>query len=213
MVDPTPYRQFVRCGMLTQMLAAANNEVRTKFTMLFLFTYVFLLRLPSEALPAIVANEPLPSKQTVVIVKGELVRVHLNRRKNKLNGSVLERTCWCTRDKISALCPTHTLGHWLKQIPCGCAPFAGISSAHANDMLRNFLRDVCLVSNSKEYKSHDIRRGHADDLRLSGASLVEILRASEWRSPAFMDYLNHQDLERDAVVQAHVEDSSSEDDV
>ena len=77
-------------------------------------------------------------------------------------------------------------------------------------MLRGFLRH-CGIEDYMSYKSHDLRRGHAEDLRLSGAPLIEILRAGEWRSPAFMDYLNHLELERDAVVQAHLEESSSED--
>ena len=59
---------------------------------------------------------------------------------------------------------------------------------------------------------HDFRRGHAQDLTERGASLAQILRAGEWRTPAFMCYLNLQKLEKDAVVQAHVDESGSESD-
>ena len=45
---------------------------------------------------------------------------------------------------------------------------------------------------------------------VAGASLYEILKAGEWRSPAFLDYLDLHSLERDAVIQAHVEESEDE---
>ena len=57
-----------------------------------------------------------------------------------------------------------------------------------------------------------IRRGHADDLRASGATLYEILTAGQWRSPAFLTYLDIHTLEADAVLQAHMDESSSDED-
>ena len=46
-----------------------------------------------------------------------------------------------------------------------------------------------------------------------GAQLWQILEAWEWRSPAFLKYLDVHKLEADLVVQAHVDDESeSEDD-
>ena len=61
-------------------------------------------------------------------------------------------------------------------------------------------------------RTHDFRRGHARDLQRSGATLAEILRAGEWRSCAFMAYLEREELERDAVIEAHVAESDSESD-
>lgn len=45
----------------------------------------------------------------------------------------------------------------------------------------------------------------------AGAPLWQILEAGEWRSPAFLKYLDLQRLETDLVVQAHVNESESED--
>ena len=67
------------------------------------------------------------------------------------------------------------------------------------------------VPEALHYRTHDLRRGHAEDLKLSGASLLEILRAGEWRSPVFLRYLDVSDLESAAVVAAHVNDESDED--
>ena len=56
-----------------------------------------------------------------------------------------------------------------------------------------------------------MRRGHADDLREGGASLYEIFSAGEWSSPAYSKYLDLQELEAGAVLEAYVDESSSED--
>ena len=47
----------------------------------------------------------------------------------------------------------------------------------------------------------------------AGAPLWQILAAGEWRSPAFMEYLDKFQLETDVVVQAHVGESDDEDNV
>ena len=63
---------------------------------------------------------------------------------------------------------------------------------------------------AKIYRRHDIRRGHADDLRASGAPLAKILLWGEWSSPAFLDYMELEELEAGMVLEGHLDDSSSE---
>ena len=46
----------------------------------------------------------------------------------------------------------------------------------------------------------------------SGATLYEILAAGEWRSPAFLKYIDLAQLETDMVIQAHVDESDDEPD-
>ena len=69
-----------------------------------------------------------------------------------------------------------------------------------------------MVLKASLYRTHDFRRGHARDLQASGASLVEILQAGQWKSPAFLNYLDVNSLESEAVLQAHLEESSDSDD-
>ena len=45
-----------------------------------------------------------------------------------------------------------------------------------------------------------------------GAPLYEILQAGEWRSPAFLKYLDMETLERDLVIQAHLNEESEDED-
>ncbi len=78
------------------------------------------------------------------------------------------------------------------------------------------------------YRPHDLRRGHAEDLRLSGlacawccfcvavmqsamtagAPLWKILAAGEWRSPAFLDYLDVHRMEVELVLQGCLDEES-----
>ncbi len=100
----------------------------------------------------------------------------------------------------------------------------------ALEKLRFMLGQVGVVK-AELFRTHDLRRGHARDLQLSGrrvhstcalcvgisghwfagAPLWQILNAGEWRSPAFLEYMDLHRLEGDLVVQAHVDESESED--
>ena len=70
---------------------------------------------------------------------------------------------------------------------------------------------LCNIDRPREFALHDFRRGHADDMREKGASLNLILSAGEWKSAAFMSYMNAAELERRAVLEAHYAASDEED--
>ena len=69
------------------------------------------------------------------------------------------------------------------------------------------------VPDAAVYGTHDLRRGHAKDLQVNGAQLCEILHAGQWKSPAFMEYLDLNQLEHDAVLEAHLAESSDEEEM
>ena len=107
-------------------------------------------------------------------------------------------------------CPVHVLWPYFEKLPVGTKPFQGITPAKSLKTLRMML-DRLGVQGAFAYRCHDIRRGHANDMLQRGRSLYEILMAGEWRSPAFMTYLDMCELERGAVIEAHADESSSED--
>ena len=78
------------------------------------------------------------------------------------------------------------------------------------------LRDLRFVMlqigsvNAESYRTHDLRRGHAWDLQNSGAALYEILAAGDWKSPAFLSYIDRHKLEDDVAMQAHLAESDDE---
>ena len=101
------------------------------------------------------------------------------------------------------------LGAYLGKCPVGHKLFAGITPAKATRALRVLSR-LAQVKDFETYCLHDLRRGHAPDFQVSGASLAEILAAGGWRSPAFLKHLNMHQLHEDPF-EAHLEESEPED--
>ena len=171
--------------------------------------YVFLLRLPSEALPIARGGDGFEGhgEQAVIYFADQHICLKLGRRKNKPAGSLLRRSCWCS--SCPDICPIHILWAYYANMPAGWKPFHSITPKAALSVLRGMLSKL-EISDAELYRTHDLRRGHAKDLQMSGASLAEFLAAGEWRSPAYMKYTDLNELEYGVVMQAHVEDSSSE---
>ena len=184
-----------------------------RYSMLYLLAYTFLLRLPSEALPAVCGNIGMADsgcEQAVVYLDGDVLCLRLKCRKNKQEGSLLKRECWC--NSCPATCPVHRLWPYLLSCGLGQKPFAGITPANALTRLRCCLTEL-RIPEARYYRTHDFRRGHAQDMVEQGRKLCEILAAGEWRSPAFMCYMDQCELERAAVTEAHCDESSSEDEI
>ena len=133
-------------------------------------TYAFLLRMPSEAIPA----RARVGERCLRLERGSLV-LHLSRRKNKPEGSRLVRGCWCKESKTT--CPLHVLGPWLEDCTDGSPLFPSVTAAGALRVLRTMLADLAFP-HAAEYRTHDFRRGHAKDLQVSGRRLCCFFRFS-----------------------------------
>jgi hypothetical protein len=91
-------RMWIRREIVEKlMLWSLAHTSYAKFAKLWLFTYAFLLRLPSEALPAVAGKG---DHQSSVFMEGDTIVLVLKRRKNKPGGSRLVRTCWCSESKV-----------------------------------------------------------------------------------------------------------------
>ena len=169
-----------------------------------------MLRLPSEALPMSRRCVGFAGReqQSVLYMEGSELCLRLARRKNLPQGSTIRRSCWCHSHPDT--CPVHVLWPFFESLDDGKRPFKHISPANALTALRCVLASLG-VKDAARYRTHDLRRGHARDLVLNGSSLGEILRAGQRRSPAFLQYIDTEELERDAVIEAHIDESSSED--
>lgn len=118
------------------------------------------------------------------------------------------------------------LGRLCAQIKTGTQPFRQITAASARRVLREMLGEL-RVKSAALYDTHDLRRGHALDLQQAstrhivcssdsaftlhaGVPLNDLLRAGGWKRPPFLRYLKIEDLDRDLVLRAHVDESSSD---
>ena len=107
-------------------------------------------------------------------------------------------------------CPVHKVFRFFQCYPIGSESFAIFSPAVALRWLRVLLGRMG-VPQARAYRTHDLRRGHAQDLVDNGANLAEILQAGQWRSPAFLAYVDTEALENNVVLEAHLDESSSDD--
>ena len=73
--------------------------------------------------------------------------------------------CWCSESKET--CPLHVLGPVLEGCTHGAMLFPAITPASALGVLRDLLTKLG-VANADAYRTHDFRRGHAQDLVESG---------------------------------------------
>ena len=150
------------------------------FANLWLMTYAFLLRMPSEALPMARGDvsQPLDEQSVFYLKDSNTVCLKLRCRKNRMRGSTLERTCCCAA--FPEMCPVHVLWHgFFAHLAYGEQPWAEISASEARLHLRQtllklrvrqclcllgFLLRLCLhmqFPNAMLYGTHDFRRGHA----------------------------------------------------
>ena len=92
-------RMFVRRWQLEAIIDnVKDDEDKTVYVMLYLLAYVFLLRVPSEALPAIAFGGG--GVQSSLAWDGDALVLQLGRRKNKPEGSRLVRYCWCSSSQV-----------------------------------------------------------------------------------------------------------------
>ena len=209
---PRPKRAITG-KMLGKLMARARDDGDTPAAMLYLTAYVFLLRVPSEGLPLTIGStgetqRPLPAGRhsAIEIMDGELV-FSLAKRKNLQGGSTLRRACSCS--VRADLCPVHVLGPCFMQHPPGSTPFAHLSADRARVDLK---ARACALgwSEPHQHSLQDFRRGHAQDMVDSGSPLAEILRAGQWKSPAFLLYLDINKMEACLAVASCVAESDDE---
>ena len=196
---------------MVQQAAGSQHPLARQRAMCYLTCYTFLLRMPSECLPIKVATGGAADNkaQAVVSVREDCIELKLLRRKNMENGCVKKRTCWCRSCPIT--CPVHVLGRYFAELGAGRSAFEACSRHSILQSLRSSFQDL-KVPEAAKYRTHDLRRGHGRDMQIGGASMYEILKAGDWRSPAFLAYMDKKELECGAVDEARLHDCLDESD-
>ena len=103
----------------------------------------------------------------------------------------------------------HVLGAWLQALPCGSPPFMHMRPDTARSAFRGRLAALG-YADSATFNLHDFRRGAAHDLAAAGGGLRQILEAGEWSSPAFLKYLDTEQLGKKVAVEACLDDSGDD---
>ena len=166
-------------------------------------TYLFMLRLPSEALPltrALTDDRLLPTEQSSARsliglreFQGEQrLILKLAKRKNTRNAFIATRPCFCA---MNALLPKHNcpIHRFWKKVLGHTKPgerlFPSSQWGNFPRVLRTVLSKLN-IADSERYSSHCFRRGAATAILNSGATLSEIMRTGGWASSSFKVYLD-----------------------
>ena len=97
---PRPKR-CVSLEVLEQLISLCALDGDVLSQVLYLASYIFLLRVPSEGLPLTVGDpidmfKPLKlGTQSVIIINGDKLVLRLAKLKNKPRGTSMTRECWC----------------------------------------------------------------------------------------------------------------------
>ena len=172
----------------------------------------------------------MQSSDCLRLERGSLV-LHLSRRKNKPECSRLVRGARAKNQRPRAPCMCWARGWRIAQTarrcsrasqqPAPCACCGRCSQIYHSRTLPSIAlttsgegtRRICRSQAGGCVAFSFFRRSHGKFV-FGGAQLWQILEAGEWRSPAFMKYLDVHRLETDLVMQAHIDDESeSEEDV
>ena len=98
---------------------------------------------------------------------------------------------------------------YFKTMPVDWRPFISIIASKAIKAFRALLLKLD-AQGAGEYRCHDLRRCHADDLRERGYKWAYIVARGEWRSLSFLDHADLLELEIGVVLKAHDEEPSGE---
>jgi hypothetical protein len=120
---PRP-KVFLQRSTVFNMLAVDTEMLG----MLWVASYVFLLRVPSEALPMAKGGEGVVGQSVLSLVDPTTVELRLGCRKNKPRGERLRRSCSCRDSGRHPMCPVHALWHaFFAKLEPGAQPWAHLA--------------------------------------------------------------------------------------
>ena len=178
------------------ILMTDELAIRDGFQELVLLSWEFLLRVQSESLPMEkgTAEEAKSTslgsgRHSAVWVNLEDNRIHLRlaRRKNRPKGSWLVRGCKCKVHGL-AFCCMHRVATYLAGRPIGAKLFEFTPSVLLSTIQR-FLK-ILEFPRADQLTLKGFRAGRATEMAKRGCSLGTILCAGEWRSAAFLRYVD-----------------------
>ena len=182
----------------------AHETLQSESGRLFYLAYVFILRLPSEALPAVRAppnalllnRSRLPFQSALglrELPNGEQRLVlKLKTRKHVRGGAVLMRPCFCDSDTLASrgICPIHDF--WrviLTETASGQQLFPSLIKRNINRILKGTLKTMN-VEDAHSYSTHAFRRGASMELKRTDSTLAQVLKTVGWNSGTYRAYLS-----------------------
>ena len=189
--------------MISKVVSLLDLSPLTEpISVLLLLGWAFLGRMQSEVFPLErgQANESInlpPGRHSALFVsKDGSITIRWRRRKHRPNGSLLCRGCTCRELGCvgvgpSQVCMAHRVQQYLQRhhFKIGEALFPRFKPQATLSVLIKSLDNMRVVGASgMTWKS--VRAGRATAMAARGCTLAAILEAGEWRSTAFLNYVD-----------------------
>ena len=177
------HKLFLQRLIVSNLVLSPGSQAGAfSFSILWLVSYTFLLRVPSEAMPICKCDSSVEHSEehaALYIEHGRALCLRLKSRKNAPRGCVLKRYCTCSEEYPDHMCPIHVAwDKYFAALESGAKPWAAHSPGYATTRLRSALQelqvhshlcapapawvcDATQVPNCALYGLHDLRRGHA----------------------------------------------------
>jgi hypothetical protein len=179
---------------LIQMLL--RMEVPPGMAVLAVIAWQFLLRVQSEGIP-LVRGSPAachglpPACHSGVWIAADKIHIRLRKRKHRASGSWLKRACTCSECPL--LCGIHFAGQYVMTKPIGEELF-GFSQAQFTHAIKRALT-LLEIPGASTFSLKAFRAGRATELALKGVPIGKILQAGEWKSSAFLRYIDEDTVD------------------
>ena len=136
-------KMFLDRAYVYNMVLGVNRGIEQQsFAMLWLASYQFMLRVPSEAVPMMRGGDAVQGHSVLFLESDNCVVLRLKSRKNRPQGATIKRFCSCKQDSAEAhpLCCVHSLWHgFFAHLQPGEQPWAGLAPGAVNTHLRRTL--------------------------------------------------------------------------
>jgi len=196
----------VKLALLSRQVAMliqqAERQDEVEVAALAAISRLFLLRVPSEAVPL-----EWDGNHSKIQLTDNSATITLMRRKNLSSPSRIVRNC-CCKTSGNRLCAVHWL-HRLFTERTGEGRLFTLTAHRFKMRVRQHACD-CRISDANRLGTHAFRRGMAQDIVSAGGSLAVLLRAGDWHSKSFLAYLKDSQPEDEAVAQFVINISDSE---
>ena len=205
---PTKRAPAIMWDLAIELVRHAWSRGETDVAVAYVFAAVFMLRVANELIPLQIDGMHSKVVESVDKEGRAQIVLHFASRKNRPAGASIRRRCLCECDPslnrppvLHYLCPVHALMGWRHAHGNAASGrvFPAMNYSSFIRVLRAHLRALA-VPDSHTFTTHGFRRGTAQQMLREGSRLGEILAAGDWRSPAFIQYLEKADVEEAAVL-------------
>ena len=219
------FQNYMMAADLLRLLQVSN--LSSEFGQAAFFSYLFLLRVPSETLWMRKASssdrltEFSPQKHKVLVgmrtIGGQdFLLAKFGWRKNMKHGCILRRPCLChdSMPLARAICPVHLIWPRISdRVPTDGLLFPSFSAGKFRTTLKSNMTEAGYEYGSR-FSSHCFRRGATQELKVDGADDTKIKGAGCWRGMGFRAYADTQltDALKISRLVAKATISDSEDD-